>query len=439
MNRSWITTGAIVITLIICALLSGCTGTTDEKSWNSTQPVTESPATGVQETVIIAENAIDANNLFAFDIYKKIASDKSQDENIFFSPFSISSALAIAYEGAEGKTAEEIKSVLHLPDDNGTLREDYLSIYTGINAGDPEYELSVANGLWAEKTYKFLDDYISTAEDYYFTETVNLDFVNHPEESRVTINEQVAEKTKDRIKDLIEEGMIDPLTRFVITNAIYFRGTWDLRFEENGTYETDFTTTSGEIVKVDMMKRTDGKAVYGYAETKDFQVLKMPYEHESGKELSMLVLLPKEKDLGAAEVSLNGEMIKEIQKSIKSRRVIVHIPRFRLETGYRLADTLKAMGMPTAFTGTADFSGMDGTGGLYIGQVLHKAFVEVDEEGTEAAAATAVVVHTMAGPPDKNPVPVPVFRADHPFVFLIQDDETGNILFIGRISNPAGE
>ena len=419
-----------VLLVIFCAFLAGCTGTQEP---GPEQTNTPAPTAGTPETGDAAESVVAANNMFAFDVYKKITSENSEDDNLFLSPFSISSALALTYEGAKGETADQIKSVFHFPENIETLRNGYQTVNSGINAGDPEYELEVANALWAEQTYPFLEDYITIANEYYSADTTNLDFINQPEESRLTINGWVEEKTNDRIKDLIPQGMIDSLTRLVITNAIYFKGTWVLQFDENKTSEADFITPSGDIVKVDMMQRTDEDVIYGYTETEELQMLRMPYDHQSGKELSMVVILPKANDLSSVEDALTADKFEELESSIESKQVKVFFPKFKLETEYQLGDTLAAMGMPVAFTGAADFSGMDGTTNLFISDVVHKAFVEVNEEGTEAAAATAVVIKLTAVVEED---PVPVFMADHPFIFMIQDDETGNILFFGRISNP---
>ena len=431
MNIKSILPVAVVLLACLFCVFAGCTGTPGS---DGTETATPTPTQSVSHTGSAVESVVDANNMFAFDIYKQLSDENSEDDNLFLSPFSISSALALTYEGAKGETADQIQSVFYFPDSIETLRNGYQEVNAGINAGDPEYDLEVANALWAEETYPFLEDYINTAETYYSANTTNLDFINQPEESRVTINDWVAGKTNDKIEDLIPEGMINSMTRFVITNAIYFKGTWVLQFDKNMTTEADFTTPSGETVTVDMMKRTDDDAVYGYAETDGLQVLEMPYENESGKKLSMIVLLPKENDLKEAEDALSADNLEEITDSIKSRQVKVYFPKFKLETEYLLSDTLIDMGMPMAFTGSADFSGIDGTKYLYISDVVHKAFVEVNEEGTEAAAATGVV-YASGMSPEKEPIPV--FRADHPFIFMIQDDETGNILFIGRISNPA--
>jgi serpin B len=381
----------------------------------------------------------EANNRFAFDLYSRLAKDKEYTgSNIFFSPFSVSSALAITYEGARGKTADEIRSVFYFPENDTMRRGGFSGLNAGINNGDSSYSLRTANALWAEKTYPFLTEYVGTAERSYGAKTTNLDFIGHPEDSRITINTWVEDKTEDRIKDLIPPGVIDPSVRLVITNAIYFKGNWVKQFDKNKTADADFRISPGKTVRVKMMQRTDEDTVYLYAENDNLQMLSMPYDHGNGTELSMIVLLPKDDDIASAEASLDADKLSALQQSASSRRVRVYFPKFKLATKYFLPDTLKAMGMATAFSGSADFSGMDGTKNLFISDVIHQAFVDVNEEGTEAAAATAVVMRLAAAAPGHE-VQIPVFRADHPFIFFIQDDETGNILFIGRVVNPAGE
>lgn len=432
MKQNTILAVAAGLLVLLCVILAGCTGTPDSGSSQTAAP-TQHIGTG-EISGKAAESVVAANNMFAFKLYKKLAAENTNpDENVFFSPFSISSALAITYEGAKEKTAEEIKTVFFFPESIDTLRNGYRAVNTGINAGDAGYDLHIANALWAENTYPFLNDYITTAEEYYSADLTNLDFINKPEESRLTINKWAEEKTEEKIKNLIPAGMIDPLTRLVITNAIYFKGTWVKQFDQNNTYKADFITSSGETVKVWMMQRTDEDAIYGYAENDEFQMLKMPYEHECGKELSMIAVLPKDNDLRAVEETLDAVKLAETEESLETQQVLVYFPKFRLETEYTLSETLKEMGMPTAFLRAADFSGMDGTTDLFISDVVHKAYVDVNEEGTEAAAATAVVMKLTTVSEEE---PVPVFRADHPFIFLIQDNETGNILFMGRISNP---
>ncbi len=377
---------------------------------------------------------VEANNRFALDLYKVMAAENPGD-NIFFSPWSISSALAVTYEGAKGTTADEIRSVFHFPADESTMRTGYKEITGGINSRNSGFTLKTANALWAEENYTFLPSYLDTADRYYSARVTNLDFMNSPEESRQTINRWVEDQTANRIKNLLPAGSILPETTLVITNAIYFKGTWATEFNEENTASEDFRVSPTTTVSVPMMKQTTGGAEFWYAETGSFQVLGMPYASQGGKELSMLVLLPTDGDLEGAEESLDAGTISELRQDLVYQEVRVWFPKFKLETGYQMADTLSEMGMPSAFNpGVADFSGMDGTKSLAISQVFHKAYVDVNEEGTEAAAATAVVMDRSIAPVD----PVPVFRADHPFIFLILDNENGNILFMGRVTNPVG-
>ena len=381
-----------------------------------------------------ARAAAVANNRFAFDLYSRLAKDQEYaGSNIFFSPLALTSALAITYEGARGKTADEIRSVSHLPENNTSRREGFSGLNAGINSGDPSFSLYTVNALWAEQTYPFLTEYMSAAEHSYGAKTTNLDFKDHPEDSRITINTWVEDRTEHRIKDLIPAGVIDPTTRLVITNAIYFKGDWVMRFDKTETADADFRMAPGKSVKVPMMQRTDEDAIFLYAENSDLQMLSMPYVHTTSKGLLMIVLLPKSDNLMTTEASLSAGTLSTLQQSAESWRVKVYFPKYTLKTKYSLPKTLGTMGMPTAFTGNADFSGMDGTKNLFVSDVIHQAFVGVNEEGTEAAAAMAVGPMAYAS---ENPEPVAVFRADHPFIFLILDNETGSILFIGRVVNP---
>lgn len=424
-NRAGLVLLASVV--VIATVLAGCTGVQDAASPEPTPPAGEDiPEAGGNDSVAAG------NNRFAFDLYQELRNDPAYaEENLFFSPYSISSALAITYEGARGRTADEIRAVFHLPADDTVRREGFRAIDAGINRADAGYTLRTANALWAEKTYAFLPDYIETAREYYGANVTNLDFATQPGASRITINRWVEERTNDLIKDLLPEGSISPLTRLVITNAIYFKGTWVKQFDENKTVEAEFRKGPGESVSVQMMQRTDEEAVYGYAETDSLQVLKMPYAHENGAGLSMLVILPD--DIEAAEESLDAQKIDDLRQSLTERRVNVYLPKFSLEETYPLAGTLAAMGMPTAFTDAADLSGMDGTQNLFISSVVHKAFVDVNEEGTEAAAATGVIINLKTSIEEEKP---PTFRADHPFIFAILDNDTGTILFMGRVVDP---
>lgn len=381
-----------------------------------------------------ANSVVTANNQFAFKLY---AQYRSKDGNIFFSPFSISSAIAMTYEGARGETADEIQVAFGFPKDDSLRRESFLEINNRINKSDKEYQLHVANALWAQEDYKFIPNYFNLIDKYYGGKVTNLDFVNQTEDSRFTINKWVEEQTNDRIKDLVPRGSITPLTRLVLTNAIYFKGFWLKRFDKEDTKEEDFKVKPGSTIKVPMMYLNAEEIDCKYAETDNLQILELPYK---GEELSMLILLPKNEDLKTVEESLNYKKLLEWKHLLSNAEVEIYLPKFKFEESYDLSDTLNKMGMPTAFTlgidfgGKADFSGMTGKKDLNIDKVVHKAFVEVNEEGTEAAAATAVIMKAgCAFSPDK----IKIFRADHPFIFIIQENETGNILFIGRLSSPA--
>jgi serpin B len=375
-----------------------------------------------------ARSVIYGNNQFAFDLYAKY---KIKDGNIFFSPYSISSALAMTYEGARGKTADEMQAVLHFPKDDAIRRESFLTINNQINKQDKKCQLRTANALWAQKDYKFKPDYFALVEKYYAGKATNLDFINDTEKSRVKINTWVDEQTNNKIKDLLTKGIINSSTRLVLTNAIYFKGLWLDQFNKNNTQEKDFKVDQNNAVKVPMMSSTGEKAKFNYNETEKVQILELLYE---GNELSMLILLPKKDDLQAVEEYLIPEKLVAAAKGLRKKRVDVYMPKFKFETKYSMAEDLKGMGMLAAFTpGIADFSGMTGTKELTIAHVIHQAFVEVNEEGTEAAAATAVVMTFGAMAPETPKI----FNADHPFIFFIQERSTNNILFVGRVKNPA--
>ena len=432
------------VLILLLVMMAGCTSSPasgtcagcDNRSLELLTPPVQTSAGQPEGALNLS--VTDANNRFSADLYHEIAQETAASGgNLFFSPFSISSALALTYEGARGTTADEIRSVFYFPVNNTRLREGFAAVNAGINSGNEGYTLSTANALWAEKTYTFLPGYTSIAQQYYSANTTNLDFAGEPDASRQTINDWVAGKTNNKIQNLLPAGSIDPMTRLVITNAVYFKGTWQKQFDANQTSDAPFTRPDGTTVTAKMMQRIDEDAVYPYAETPDLQMLSLPYTATSGPGLSMIILLPRENNLSAAESYLGPANLSALEQSASARRVMVYLPKFKLETQYSLKETLSAMGMPTAFSGTADFSGMDGGQDLYISDVYHKAYIEVNEEGTEAAAATGVVMNWAAVAPGSEE-PVPVFRADHPFLFLIQDNDTGTILFAGRIVNPGG-
>ena len=370
------------------------------------------------------KDVANANNKFAFDLYSQL--DKSENGNLFYSPYSISAALAMTYEGAEGKTAEEMKSVFHFPESN-ILRPNFAAIYKDINKGAKDYELKTGNALWVQQDFPFLVDYKNRVEKYFGGKAASLDFVSESEKSRQTINSFIGEQTNNKIKDLIPAGFLNAMTRLVLTNAIYFKGTWQWEFDTSDTRDSNFKITPTNIVKTPTMNMDPDKASFNYADTGDLQILELPYK---GVEISMLVLLPNE-NLDAIENTLTAEKLNEYKSKMKETKLdSISLPKFEFDTKYFMRDVLSALGMPTAFSESADFSGMTGKRDLFISFVIHQAYVKVDEKGTEAAAATAVGMQTTSVRPRTD------FRADHPFIFLIQDKGTGNILFFGRMVDP---
>lgn len=378
---------------------------------------TGSTPQGIQEVVR-------ANNQFAFKLYSELV--KAETGNVFYSPYSIFSALAMTYEGARGITAEEMKTVFGFPESN-ILRPNFAAIYNRINEASEDHELRTGNALWTQKDYPFLEDYLRTVEEYYGGKAAALDFINEAEESRQTINAFIEEQTNHKIKDLIPPGTLDEYTRLVLTNAIYFKGDWKIAFNESLTSEEDFWIEPDRAVKVQMMHMRPNETIrFNYADMGDVQIIELPYK---GGNVSMIIILPK--DFEAFESSLTLEKLDEYKAEMKEEKLDeIFLPKFELETKYFMQGTLSTLGMPTAFSGGADFSGMTGGRDLFISEVIHQAYVKVDEKGTEAAAATAVIMKLTAIPETK------VFRADRPFIFIIQDNETGNILFMGRIVDP---
>lgn len=385
------------------------------------------------------------NTAFACDLYQRL---RSEEGNLFLSPYSITTALAVTYAGAEGETEKQMARVLHFDLPEQRLHAACAALAEKLKA-DPQrspYELHVANALWNQQGHPLLGTFIDTVSTNYRGGLNQVDFVKDAEGARKTINAWVEKQTKARITNLIPEGVLDAMTRLVLTNAIYFKGTWTEQFDKKRTRDAPFTLAAAKLsrepvkhVTVPMMSR---KGDYRYLESGTMQVLELPYR---GDDLSMLILLPgfarqqdmelrqpyNLEDLGALEASITPENLKKWTDGLRKQEVEVYLPRFKATRSFSLASVLQSMGMIDAFSKTADFSGMDGTKDLFITHVLHKAFVEVNEEGTEAAAATAVVLKEKG-----LPRAVPVFRADHPFVFLIRHVKTGSVLFMGRIMNP---
>jgi serpin B len=372
---------------------------------------------------------VDGNSAFAFDLYQVL---READDNLFCSPFSISLALAMTYAGARGETAEQMANALHflLPQD--TLHRAFNSLDSelagrgeGAQGRDGEgFRLNIINAIWGQKGFQFLPEFLDLLAENYGAGMRLLDFVNAAEDSRIIINDWVSEQTEGRIEDLIPPYVITELTRLVLTNAIYFNAAWQHPFLQFATRNGIFHLLDGDGVLVPMMRKTE---FLGYAAGEGYQAVELLYD---GGELSMVILLPSPGQFESFEGLLNAQRVRAIMESLERRQVALTMPKFEFESGFSLKETLMTMGMPVAFSGKADFSGMTGNRGLFIADVIHKAFVSVDEAGTEAAAATAVVMRESA-----MLVEVEI-NIDRPFIFLIRDIETGTILFLGRVLNP---
>ena len=424
----------VFVLLVVIGSAAGC--------WAMDKPTTTKKAD--------EQSVVEGNNKFALKLYSKL---QAKEGNLFFSPYSISTALAMTYTGARGRTEAQMWMVLQFPmeyykaldtDNQGRplyrierklmSRERLAAAFRALQntlKASPEksgYELSVANALWGQKGYGFLKDFLELIETNFDGRLTEVDFIGATESARNTINAWVEKKTNNKIKNLIPKGLLNQLTRLVLTNAIYFKGDWARQFEKDRTKDAPFTLLSGKKVNVPMMNQ---EAEFKYMEAEDFQALELPYVNN---ELSMIILLPKETDgLTDLEKTLTPENLSQWLARLRQRKVVVSVPKFKMTSQFRLADVLKSMGMTAAFIpDLADFSGMNGKRDLYIFAVIHKAYVDVNEEGTEAAAATGVIVGITSAGPSRTPV----FRADHPFLFLIRDNRSGSILFLGRVMNP---
>ena len=366
------------------------------------------------------------NNYFGLDLYQEL---RSEAGNIFFSPFSIFSAMSMVAEGARNQTWDEMRAVLHLQEDNSERWNAFLSLINTINDPIKQYQLRTANNLWLEQTMPFLPDFLTTTQDYYLAELTGMDFIGAPEPSRVTINDRVEDQTEGKIKNLLPQGCIDSSVRLVLTNAIYFKAEWLSKFLKEDTCERDFHASPGETIRVDMMSQAMMGVIgdyYGVA-----RVLELPY---LGNEVTMFVFLPEAGGMAELENNMTIDQVSSWMASRTSATQFIYLglPKFRIETEYTLNGTLKDMGMPSLFNSAADLSGMIGYKALSVSLVVHKAFVAVDEEGTEAAAATGIVCGVTSAPMFDE-----YFIADHPFIFTICENSTGAILFMGRINGPS--
>lgn len=393
--------------------------------------LTNSTSAAAQEATVVTSDqkagAVMGNSEFAVALYAKLQAQKG---NLFFSPYSISVALAMTYAGARGETERQMAEALRFAREQGHLHATFASLTADVaEAGKAKgVVLSIANALWEQRGHGILDEFRRVVKDDYRGRVEEVAFTDNAEGVRQTINEWVAEQTRDKIRDLIGPGVLTSLTRLVLTNAIYFKGAWLSAFEQKATRDGPFWTSAMDSIPVPMMNQT-GR--FRYAESDQVQVLELPY---AGGTISMAVLLPRKRE-GLAEIErgLTLEQLSGWLSGLREQKVLVQLPKFKVTSQFELRQALGAMGMTDAFSDRADFSGIDGRKDLFISAVIHKAFVDVSEEGTEAAAATAVGIGVTS---IARPAPVPEFRADHPFIFLIRHVPSSTILFLGRVANP---
>ncbi|XP_005373090.1 PREDICTED: serpin B4 [Chinchilla lanigera] len=384
----------------------------------------------------------EANNNFTLDLFQRL---RKSEGNVFFSPISISAALAMVYLGARGSTAQEIEKVLHFNEittkstektktarveESRSVHHQFQKLLTELNKPSDTYELKSANKVYKEKSFQFLQEYIDDVKKFYLADVESVDFVNAAEESRRKINAWVEKQTHEKIKDIFPNGTLQRNTQLVLVNAIYFKGQWDLKFKEGNTIEEKFWLNKDSSKSVKMMKQNN-HLKFATLEDVQAKVLEIPYK---GKALSMVVLLPDEVDgLHKLEDELTGEKLMKWTSPQNMKTVNVHLqfPRFKVEGSYDLQAILEDLGIVKAFSPKdADFSGMTRDRDLVVSKVKHKSFVEVNEEGTEAAAATGIGAIVTSAPIYEN------FHCNHPFLFLIKENENNRILFIGRCSSP---
>lgn len=403
--------GPTVLALILAALIAAPAV--------QAAPTADEPALGVdyQEMTVIG------NTRFALDLYGQLSKEEG---NLFFSPYSVSTALAMSWSGARNNTEREMADTLHFPLGQAKLHQTFAGLERGLAdiLARGDVSLTTANSIWPQAGLPLLDSYVTRLEESYGVAVTPLDYVKDAEAARQTINRWVETKTREKIRNLIPPGGIDPSTAMVLVNAIHFKGDWASRFKERHTAPADFTLPGGEVKKVPTMYQCGSFNVGG---DKDVEVLELPYQ---GGDLSMLILLPRDKQgLAGLERGLTPERLVTLLGGLNEETVNVTLPKFRFTWGTTdLVVSLQALGMKDAFTNRADFSGMDGRKSFFISLVLHKAFIEVNEQGSEAAAATAVIKKRALAPR--------YIRADHPFLFLIRDNVSGSVLFLGRVADP---
>ena len=416
---------SVLIVLLVLPVIA-CSQAAGGELLKSDKERIASPDVSTGEQALLVEG----NSAFAFDLYQAL---RQQEGNLFYSPHSISVALAMTYAGARSETAQQMADTLHFMLEQERLHPAFnwldaelASRGEGAEGKDGEgFRLNIVNAIWGQKDYSFLTDFLDVLAENYGAGLRILDFINETEESRLAINDWVSDQTEGRIEDLIPQGVITWLTRLVLTNAIYFNAAWAYPFDDKVTANGPFYLLDGGQVTVPMMRQTES---FGYTEGEVYQAIELLYD---GDELSMIIMLPEDGQFEVFEEGLQADKVSGIIGGLQFTEVALTMPQFEFDSEFSLKDTLAEMGMPIAFSNGADFSGMTGSPELFVSDVIHKAFVAVDEAGTEAAAATAVPMELTA-----VPEPVVEVTIDRPFIFLIRDIETGAILFVGRVLNP---
>lgn len=371
------------------------------------------------------KNLVEGNNAFCFDLYQLL---KEKEGNIFISPYSISYALAMTYAGAHGVTEKEMAKVLHFVLPKRELHQEFFKLASIIRKikENGNITLNIANSLWIQKNFNLKKEFIKITDKFYKAVPFIVDFIPDDlrEKTRKKINLWVEDKTREKIKNLISKGILSAETRLVLTNAVYFKGDWSIQFKKHLTRNAPFWLSENKKIDIPIMFLGNSLK---YMEDKNIQILELPYK---GEEVSMLIILPhKEFGIKKLELELKSNPLNEWVIKLRRQKVVTYLPKFKITSKYSMNKILESMGMVSAFSGSANFSGIS-KGPLFISDVIHEAFVEVNEQGTEAAASTAVILK-------KGPVRFPIFRANHPFIFIIKENKSGSILFMGRVSNPS--
>lgn len=438
---------ALALLVLFALPAATCAGPAEEEG----APVSAAPApvAGAEEPPPTPEKTMDPDapaadpaalddlvsgvNGFAFDLYGAVA--EGGDDNLFFSPYSVSSALAMTWAGARGETAHEMADALGFGRDPDRIHAAFGELTGRLEqaaGGGQEGEevrrlrLSIANALWGQDGFAFAEAYRRLLTERYGAHLERLDFRGSPEQARATINRWVEQETEGKIEDLVPPGAIETDTRLVLTNAVYFKGAWTEQFSEGSTRDAPFHLLDGETVQAPMMSRTGG---YPYAERQGYRAVELPY---AGGDTAMLVVVPDEGAFGRVEGTFSAGELDTLADALETRQVRLGLPRFEVTTAAPLGPALRDLGIERVFTDRADLSGIPAEPvDLYLDRVLHKAWVAVDEEGTEAAAATAASIALTSAP--MNPV---VLNVDRPFLFLIRHRPTGLVLFAGRVLDP---